>query len=473
MFREILKMLRYFRKFSYKLFGLKMLHVILTIALFFFSFLMFHYGSTANAIIHFNRFDVITTVIYTGMVLFFFRTYKSYLLGFNKIRMLVFGQFLSQLISVVTIYIIISLIWNAFKNPAIFILMLGLQFVLDMMWSILSTELYFKLGPKHKTLLVYRNQVDKFRISGINGSLIRRVYTEHDELQFDGTFHELREKLEGYDTLFVAGLNSRCRNGLLKYCRENNVDGYILPHIGDTIMMDAEHITAFDAPVLHVGRKEISPGKAFMKRVCDILSSGILLTILSPIMLVIALVIKTSDNGPIFCRDVRLTRDGREFEMIKFRTTRVKAEKNDTAGSGNGNLEDDETTFGKFLSKWRIDEIPELINVFKGDMSMVGPKPEKPEIAAMYVEKIPAFRLRQTVKAGIIGYTQIYGGYDISPYEELEFDLLYIKNMNVLVDMQLFFASLLTIFKKEYQREAPPLTRDEVDQEQYYSDLIN
>ena len=439
----------YFSKSSYKLFGFKLLHLILSIIIFYIAFLMFRYGTLVKIGRAGFRYNYFVTLLYGFMIVFFVRTYNAYLLGYNRVRTLVFGQFLSQLLSIIILYFVVSFAWNQFINPLIFIPMLILQLLVDVIWSYYGNALFYRLHGKHKTLLIYRNQIDKIRFGTIKGKPTERMYVITDELQYDGSFSGLKDKLQGYDTIFVAGVNSRCRNGILKYCKENDVYGLFLPHIGDTIMQDAKHVQAFDSPVLAISRKELSPEFAVIKRLFDLVSSGIALILLSPIILITALVIKLYDGGPAFYRQTRLTRDGKEFQILKFRSMRVDAEKDGVARLSTGENDDRVTPVGKIVRRYRLDEIPQLWNIFKGDMSVVGPRPERPEIAEQYYQNMPEFKLRLQVKAGLTGYAQVYGKYNTSPYEKLEFDLLYINNMNILIDVQLCFATLMTVFKKE------------------------
>lgn len=439
----------YFSKSSYKLFGFKLLHLVFTIVIFYFAFLLFRYGTLVEIERIGFRYNYFVTLLYGVMIVFFVRTYNAYLLGYNRVRTLVFGQFLSQLLSIIILYFVVSFAWNKFITPLVFIPMLILQLLLDVIWSYYGNSLFYKLHGKHKTLLIYRNQIDKIRFGTIKGKPTERMYVITDELQYDGSFSGLKDKLQGYDTIFVAGVNSRCRNGILKYCKENNVYGLFLPHIGDTIMQDAKHVQAFDSPVLAISRKELSPEFAVIKRLFDLVSSGVALILLSPIILITALVIKLYDGGPAFYRQTRLTRDGKEFQILKFRSMKVDAEKDGVARLSTGENDDRVTPVGKIVRRYRLDEIPQLWNIFKGDMSVVGPRPERPEIAEQYCQTMPEFKLRLQVKAGLTGYAQVYGKYNTSPYEKLEFDLLYINNMNILIDVQLCFATLMTVFKKE------------------------
>ena len=456
-------MFSYFKRTSYKLFTIKAIHLVLTVVVFFLSFLIFRYGKIVVEDYGF-RYNYYAAILYGAMIVFFARTYNAYLLGYTRIRQLIFGQVLSQIISIVLLYFVVSVAWNKFHNPLVFLPMLGVQLVIDLVWSYYSNSYFYKLVGKHKTLLIYRNAIDRSRLGNIKGKPIERVYEIADELQFDGSFVELKDKIVGYDTIFVAGLNSSCRNGLLKYCKENSVQGFFLPHIGDTIMQDAKHIQAFDTPVLYVGRKELSPEFAFIKRVFDIVSSGIALIVLSPLILITSIAIKLSDGGPVFYRQTRLTRDGAEFRIVKFRSMKVDAEGDGIARLSQGDNDDRVTPIGKIVRRYRLDEIPQLWNIFKGDMSVVGPRPERPEIAEMYYEKIPDFKLRLQVKAGLTGYAQIYGKYNTAPYEKLEFDLLYINNMSILVDLQLCFATVMTLFKKESTEGVGGITADPEDE---------
>lgn len=463
MLSEIKKMVNYFKKSRYQLFGIKMIHLILNIIVFYLSFILFRYGSLTKVSGYGFRYNYYVTIAYCALMVFFIKTYNAYLLGYSKIRILVFGQLLSQSISIVLIYLIVSIAWNHFDNPLIFLPMLGIQLIIDIVWSYFGNNVFYKISGKHKVLLIYRNAIDKIRFGNIHGKPIESIYEIVDELQYNGSFPELRKKLNGYDTVFVAGLNSSCRNGLLKYCKENNVQGFFLPHIGDTIMQDAKHVKAFDTPVLRVTRKELSPEFAFTKRVFDILSSGVALIILSPLIAITSLAIKLSDGGPVFYRQTRLTRDGKEFKILKFRSMRVDAEKDGVARLSKGDNDDRVTPIGRIVRRYRLDEIPQLWNILKGDMSVVGPRPERPEIAEMYYKQMPEFKLRLQVKAGLTGYAQIYGKYNTAPYEKLEFDLLYINNMNIFVDLQLCFATVMTLFKKESTEGVAGITAMEED----------
>ncbi len=433
-----------------KLMLLKMLHLVITILIFYVAWLYFRYGMLSGMNKYGFRYNYYVLAGYSVCVLFFSRTYNAYLLGYTRIRTLVFSQFLSQFFSAGIIWLVVSFGWRKWHAPWIFFAAIALQVVVDCVWSYFANGFYFKLNPVKKTILIYRNELDKKRFGSLKGKPSERLYHIAEEFRYEGySFKIIRHRLEGYDAVFVAGVHSRCRNGIAKYCKEEGIVGFFLPHVGDVIMQEAQHIQSFDSPVLFLTRKRLNPEYALVKRAFDVVSSALALVVLSPLMLLTALAIRLYDGGPAFYRQVRLTEHGREFEIYKFRSMRVDAEKDGIARLSTGDADPRITPIGRIVRKCRLDELPQLLNILKGDMSVVGPRPERPEIAEQYYRFLPDFRLRLQVKAGLTGYAQVYGKYNTDPYEKLEFDLLYIKNMNILTDLELIFATFGILFSGE------------------------
>ena len=429
--------------------GFELIHFLLSLALFFTFWLFFRYGFFQTQAYGY-RYNYYITAAYAALLLFFTRTYNAYLFGYSRIRTLVFGQFISQFFSLTIIYFVVSFAWRKWHSPWIFLGMLGIQLISDVVWSYFGNKIFFHLNPQRKTLLIYRNAVDRRRLETVKGKPTDRLFRIENEICCAGmTFQELRPRLEGYEALFVAGVDSRCRNGIAKYCKENSITGFFLPHVGDVIMQEAVHIQSFDAPVLCVKRTSLDPEYRIIKRVFDVAASIVGLIIASPVMLLTAIAIRLYDGGPALYRQVRLTKDGKEFRILKFRSMRMDAEKDGVARLSTGENDPRITPVGRLIRKCRVDELPQLFNILKGDMSFVGPRPERPEIAEKYCEKMPDFRLRLQVKAGLTGYAQVYGKYNTDPYEKLEFDLLYINHMSVLTDLQLMFATFGILFKEE------------------------
>ena len=429
---------------------LKITHFILSCGLFFFFWILFRYNELRFGGEIGFRYNYFVLAGYAVGLLFFCRTYNAYLLGYTRIRILAFSEFLAQMFSICILYVAVSLAWNHIKNPLYLIAALGAQLFLDIIWAYFANLKYFKIYPPKKTILIYQNAIDKKRFGTISGKPSERLYKIVEEYQYKGRhFSDIKHKLDGYEAVFVAGVDSRCRNGIAKYCKEENIPGFFLPHVGDVIMQEAMHIQSFDSPVLYVTRTIAKPEFRIVKRCFDFISSLIGLIVLSPIMLITAIAIKVYDRGPVFYKQVRLTRDGKHFKIIKFRSMRVDAEKDGVARLSSGDNDDRITPIGRIVRKCRLDELPQLINILKGDMSVVGPRPERPEIAEQYYKTIPEFKLRLQVKAGLTGYAQVYGKYNTDPYEKLEFDLMYINNMSVLTDLELMFATFGILFLPE------------------------
>ena len=178
------------------------------------------------------------------------------------------------------------------------------------------------------------------------------------------------------------------------------------------------------------------------------MSAGVLLLVSLPFFLFIAVAIKLEDGGPVFYKQCRLTKGGKTFDILKFRTMRVNAEADGVArlaAQGDNRI----TKVGNLLRATRLDELPQVINILKGEMSMVGPRPERPEIAAEYKKEIPEFDYRLKLKAGLTGYAQIYGVYNTTPYDKLKLDLIYIRNYSIFLDLKLIFMTPKILFMKE------------------------
>ena len=156
-----------------------------------------------------------------------------------------------------------------------------------------------------------------------------------------------------------------------------------------------------------------------------------------------------SDGGPALYKQRRLTKDGKTFDVLKFRSMRIDAEKDGIARLSTGDQDDRITPVGRVIRKFRLDELPQLFNILLGEMSVVGPRPERPEIAAQYEEELPEFALRLQAKAGLTGYAQVYGKYNTTPYDKLQMDLMYIANPSLAEDFKIIFATIKILFEKE------------------------
>ncbi|MGN1195671.1 MAG: sugar transferase, partial [Acutalibacteraceae bacterium] len=269
--------------------------------------------------------------------------------------------------------------------------------------------------------------------------LIRTVNSEKTSLE------ELYEYMNSVDAVFLCGVPSDYRNEVVKKCIATGKIAYVKPKISDTIIRGGRTIQLMNVPVYRCKRSDSSLIYQLGKRAADIAFSLIALVVLSPLMLIVALAIKAEDSGPVFYKQKRLTLNGKEFEIIKFRSMKPDAEKDGVARLAEDN-DDRITKVGRVIRKLRLDELPQLLNILSGSMSIVGPRPERPEIAREYEESIPEFSLRLQVKAGLTGYAQVYGKYNTPPYDKVQMDLMYVANQSFSEDIRLILMTLKIMF---------------------------
>ncbi|MBQ9550889.1 MAG: sugar transferase, partial [Lachnospiraceae bacterium] len=220
------------------------------------------------------------------------------------------------------------------------------------------------------------------------------------------------------------------------------------PDIPDIVEMTAEERMIGDMPFLFHYAGKMTFEQRVVKRLADIGVSALLLLITSPIFLISAVMIKAEDGGSVFFKQKRATIGGRVFEIVKFRTMKENVE-NVSASKEDSRI----TKTGKFLRKYRIDELPQLINIIKGEMSLVGPRPEMLENVSEYESEMPEFRYRLRMKAGLTGLAQVMGRYNTSSRDKLILDLLYIERFSILLDIKLLFQTFLVLFNAEDSTE--------------------
>ena len=214
-------------------------------------------------------------------------------------------------------------------------------------------------------------------------------------------------------------------------------------------MDSAKKVHLFHLPMMAVQRYNPSPEFLFFKRLYDIVLSLVALVLFAPIMAAVAVAIKMTDGGDIFYRQARLTKDGKVFQVLKFRSMRMDAEKDGVARLSTGENDPRVTKVGRFIRAVRFDELPQLLNILKGDMAIVGPRPERPEISAQYAKAMPEWNLRLQAKCGLTGYAQVYGQYNTTPYDKLLLDLMYIAKPSLFEDFKIIFATVKILFMKD------------------------
>lgn len=389
---------------------------------------------------------IVIGFFYAAMTFMMNRIYNAYDLGAARVGDMVYSLSLSNVVCNGIAYVVIMIGYSQFLSPLPILALIVGQSVWNFVWSAGINRLYMRWNKPHRTAVVYERDSDLSRMGEINSFKGRFDVVKY--VKKPESMAQLKGQIEDCKVIFALGLSSEMLSDISRYCLQENKQAYIDPQIGDVIMAGAEHMHMFSVPVIRVRRAYLTPEYVVLKRLIDVAASLAGIVITSPIMLITALAIKLYDRGPVFYKQVRLTRGGREFSILKFRSMRPNAEKDGVARLAAQN-DDRITPVGKLIRACRIDELPQLFNILLGDMTIVGPRPERPEIAAQYEKEMPEFRLRLQVKAGLTGLAQIFGRYNTEPYDKLRMDLMYINNMSIVEDLRLMFATVKILFMKE------------------------
>lgn len=395
---------------------------------------------------YYNKGNWMVIALFFVLYVTYGRIYDGFRITLSRIYELIGSQALACVISDALMYFVTWLLTKHLPPVWPMFLVLVCQVLLASVWSLVVHRWYFSVFPPKRTAVIYDQREGLEQLISSYGLDIRFQVRQTADVQT--ALRENLEILNGNEVVFLCGIHSHERNIILKRCIAQGIQVYLIPRIGDVLMSGAERMHMFHLPMLRVGRYNPNPEYVFIKRAFDILVSALALVVLSPIMVIVALAIR-SDGGPALYKQCRLTKDGKQFNVLKFRSMRVDAEKDGVARLSTGDKDDRITPVGHFIRKCRLDELPQLINILRGDMSIVGPRPERPEIAAQYEEELPEFALRLQAKAGLTGYAQVYGKYNTTPYDKLQMDLMYIANPSFAEDIKIMFATVKILFEAE------------------------
>ena len=388
---------------------------------------------------------VILLVLYCGVYYAIAYHMDAYRFQTSRIRDLIFSQVVAIGVADVAAYLMIWMLSVHTPNPLPGLCAFIAQCVLSVLWSFVAQRSYFATHPPMNAAVVYgtRQGVEKL----VSEYGLSKRFEISETYHVDDVLQSL-DLLDNCQAVFLCGIHSHERNRILKYCIARDIRVLIIPRIGDALMGAAEPMHILHLPIMYCRRRKPASAYLFVKRATDIVVSGIALIVLSPLMLVIALAVKR-DGGSALYKQTRLTKDGKRFEILKFRSMCVDAEKFSGAVLSSGEDDPRITKVGRFIRACRLDELPQLINILKGDMSLVGPRPERPELASEYEKTLPEFALRLQVKAGLTGYAQVYGKYNTEPYDKLLMDLIYIARMGVLEDLCIMLGTLKILTSKD------------------------
>ena len=386
-------------------------------------------------------------IIYVLLNFILFHYCDGFKFGHIKLSDVTISQWISVFIANFVTYFQICLIFNGMVTPMPMILITLIDFVAAFVLSYLFTAIYHAYCIPKRMIMIYGNDDAP--------TLKRKMDTRSDKYQIkrmmscnEYSFDEITKAIPEYDAVVINDVDAKSRNDLLKFCYKNSIRTYSVPKLSDVIYSGSDDIVLFDTPLKLIRGRGLTPAQRFLKRTMDLVLCFIAMIPSSVIMLIIAAAIKIEDGGSVFYRQKRITKDNREFEILKFRSMIENAEAD---GKPHPATENDDriTHVGKVIRALRVDELPQLLNIIKGDMSIVGPRPERVEHCELYGQQIPEFEFRNKVKGGLTGYAQVYGKYNTTPLDKLKFDLMYIENYSLALDIKLILMTIRILFKKE------------------------
>lgn len=384
--------------------------------------------------------------IYALLTLVLFFGMDGFKFGYLRNADVLISQGIAIVCSNFITYWQLCLIANVVISPMPILVLTLLDAAICLLCTVLFSWIYHQIYvPKNMVMIFGRDEAvtlkfkmetrpDKYRIV--------KLFSIDEGVEY------ICSQLGNYDAVIINDVPAQERNDILKFCYRNKIRTYLTPKITDIVVRNAKGINLFDTPLLLIKGAGLSTTQRILKRLGDLLICLIAMIPAAPIMLLVALAIKLEDGGPVFYKQKRVTLDGQEFDILKFRSMIVNAEKKGLSIPATGH-DPRITKVGRFTRATRIDELPQLLNIIKGDMSLVGPRPERVEHMEKYGKDLPEFDFRTKVKGGLTGYAQIYGKYNTSPYDKLRLDMLYIENYSLLLDVKLILMTLRIMLKKE------------------------
>ena len=397
--------------------------------------------------VFYRRGNYVVIGLYALMAFIFGRVFGGFRAGSSRVLESLYTQILIVLCANAVTYLQLCLIgnWRFLSNLQPMGLMTLVDILVVVIWVLLTRLGYVKLYPPRKLLVVY----GKYN----PGQLIRKLTSRADKydiqeaVSIEVGVDEIIEKICRYHNVLLMDIPDEIRNKLLKFCFEQDIRCYCVPKISDIMIQSASEIHLFDTSLLLFRNYGLNIEQRFMKRLFDIVVSLVAIILAAPVMLVIAICIKAYDGGPVFFTQERLTKGGRVFKLYKFRSMRVRPADQEYCLT---RKDDDRITpVGRVLRNIHFDELPQIFNILKGDMSFVGPRPECPQLAEEYGQIVPEFKYRLKVRAGLTGFAQVYGKYNTTPYDKLKLDLTYIEKYSFLLDLKLMILTFKILFQKE------------------------
>lgn len=403
-----------------------------------------------------TRTSFITLGVFTLVYMMMNIIYGGFDIGKRKSKPIIYSFVLSVFFTDIAAHFFmcimnITVVHNGkfvYDYPLLLLLTYIIQIFIIVVFTYGGNYLYFSANKPHDSIIITRKgeQTD---------SIISKIGRYKKQYNITETVFindpDILKKIDKADSVFFYNLSVPERNAFVEYCYHCKKDIYYSVELSDIVSLGSHRVYFDDKSMVYAPVKGLTFEQRVIKRIMDLVIAGLGLIITSPIFLITALCIKLEDGGPVFYKQERATYVGKVFNVIKFRSMKVEDGSIHKSVTKN---DDRITRTGRIIRKFRIDELPQLINVIKSDMSIVGPRPEMVENVEKYTKELPEFAYRQRAKAGLTGMAQIYGKYNTSPKDKLIFDLTYINEYSVWLDIKLIFRTLLVLLTPDKSTEA-------------------
>ncbi|MCR4908567.1 MAG: sugar transferase [Lachnospiraceae bacterium] len=422
---------------------------ILRILLYVSGFCVFFYfmGIENFQVYKLSRTSVVMVITYLMLTYFLTHIYGGCDFGLREGRSIFLSLELTMVLTYLGTYLMLIIMntndanGRAFRLSSFgfFLLAVAIQTLFTALLIRAGDSLYTALRPGERVLVITSGPGEEELLRRAIGVYGKRFTVEG----VAGAGEEgLHQRIKAVDSVFFYDVSGGEKSELVSYCYKHLKNVYVSPDISDLVDMTARQMMFGDILFLRKTIGSMTFEQRLIKRAMDIVLSLLGIVLTSPVMLIAALAIKKEDAGKVFFRQKRATIHGRTFEIYKFRTMKENVE-NYSSTRDDGRI----TRVGKTLRRYRIDELPQLFNILKGEMSLVGPRPEMLENVDEYEKEMPEFKYRLRMKAGLTGLAQVMGRYNTTPKDKLILDLMYIENFSIIMDIRLLFQTLTVLFK--------------------------
>lgn len=406
-------------------------------------------GKESIGLTRLSRTLGITISTFTVVGLLFLSVYGKYDVGRRKSKPIIYSMALAVACTDIITYLQLMIMRTnqpnvqgfRFLNIKLLLMVYVVQILIIIFFAYFGNWLFFLIHEPEKCCVITSSQKS---LDEIVFAMQRFKKQYQVSWVLDYRSDELKSYIKEAETVFVYDVPVEARTDIMRWCYRYKVNVYFNPEIEDIMELNAVQYPLDDVYLFNRNVKALTMEQRIVKRLMDIAFSLVLGICSAPVWLCAMAAIKLEDGGPVLFKQKRATIHGKAFEVYKLRTMKPNNDNHSVTKD-----DDRITKVGKFLRRTRIDELPQLFNVLKGDMTFVGPRPEMLKNVEEYTDELPEFKYRLRVKAGLTGYAQITGKYNTTPKDKLVMDMMYIEQFSILKDIQLIFQTAIVLLKKD------------------------